>query len=285
MSGSRTARTITDERGELVLKFKQKKRAPVVPKVPKVQQLLVGDAARIAPSDAIRRKLGDAALVVGVDIETNDWVDRNNTTSIGQFGFYHFCHPEDLTQKIVQTGWAVCETWEGASAQESKEYLVRPEGFSIADKATSKHGITHDLALNRGSPLHVVLDAFMNMIEQVDAKGGRLVVHHLEFDAGIIDRQLGDAGLGHWRSMWAAFARNGICTMDPDLGSWVQRSMGRDVAPDERSTPMMSLKTAAKLLLPRSEFIKNLEKHCHTAGADAQLQRLLYIALRSLAGR
>ena len=70
------ARAVTDERGKFVLKLDLKKRAPVVRKVPKVHQLLVGDAARIVPSDAIRRKLGDTALVVGVDIETADWIDR-----------------------------------------------------------------------------------------------------------------------------------------------------------------------------------------------------------------
>ena len=123
----------------------------------------------------------------------------------------------------------------------------------------------------------------MQMVERADAMGARLVVHHIEFDAGIIDRQLCDAGLGGKRVEWAAFVRKGFCTMDPDVGAWAQRCMGRDVSPDERSAPMMSLKAAVNLLLPKSELVEGLQKHHHTAGADARLHLLLYIALRSLA--
>ena len=72
---------------------------------------------------------------------------------------------------------------------------------------------------------------------------------------------------------------------DPDIGAWAQRCMGRDVSPDEKSAPMMSLKAAANLLLPKSDLVEGLQKYHHTAGADAQLHRLLYIALRSLAAR
>ena len=48
---------------------------------------------------------------------------------------------------------------------------------------------------------------------------------------------------------------------------------------------MMSLKVAANLLLPKSDLVESLQKYQHTAGADAQLHRLLYIALRSLVSR
>ena len=121
------------------------------------------------------------------------------------------------------------------------------------------------------------------MVDRSEALGARLVVRHLEFDAGIIAQQLCDAGLAHKRDQWAAFARKGFCTMDPDVGAWAQRCRGRDVSPEERSAPMMSLKAAANLLLPKSELVAGLQEHHHTAGADAQLHRLLYIALRSMA--
>ena len=258
-----------------------KKQAPL-PRVPKVSDL-IGAATTVPPPEAVLRKLGGATIVVGVDIETADWVDRKNSTSRGQFGFYHFCHPDDYSQKIVQIGWAMGETREEAQLCDSQEHLVQPEGFTIAEKATKKHGISQAVALGRGRPLVDVLTDFMNMVDRAESLGARLIVHHLEFDAGIIDRQLSDAGLGHKRGQWANFARNGFCTMDPDVGAWAQRCKGRDVSPDERSAPMMSLKAAVNLLIPKSDLVEALQRYHHTAGADAQLHRLLYIALRSLA--
>ena len=70
--------------------------------------------------------------------------------------------------------------------------------------------------------------------------------------------------------------------MDPDIGCWVQKCMGRDVPTDEKSAPMLSLKDAVNMLLPRTELVEALQSHCHTAGADAQLHRLLCIASRKL---
>ena len=46
---------------------------------------------------------------------------------------------------------------------------------------------------------------------------------------------------------------------------------------------MMSLKAAVNLLLQKSELVEGLQKHYHTAGVDARLHLLLYIALRSVA--
>ena len=80
------------------------KKQAVVPKVPKISQLRIGGPTGVAPPELVSQKLSDAAVVVGLDVETSDWVDRKNTTSKGQFGFYHFCHPDDYMQKIVQIG-------------------------------------------------------------------------------------------------------------------------------------------------------------------------------------
>ena len=61
--------------------------------------------------------------------------------------------------------------------------------------------------------------------------------------------------------------------------------MGEDAHNDETGKPMLSLKDAADLLLPKTDTIRQLRDRSHTAGADAQLHRLLYIALRALVGR
>ena len=75
------------------------------------------------------------------------------------------------------------------------------------------------------------------------------------------------------KSQWTAFARKGFCTMDPDIGAWAQRCLGRDVSPDEKSAPMLSLKAAVNLLLPETALVEGLQMYHHTAGADAQLHR------------
>ena len=271
--------------GERPCKFKicVAKKQAVVPRVPKVSQLRLAGPTGVPPPDVVAQKLGDATVVLGVDIESADWVDKKQPTKKGQFGFFHFCHPDNLKQKIVQIGWSLGEAREDAPLLEHAELLVKPENFVIAEKATALHGITQEAALAQGRPLRDVLTEFMEVVGRAEALGARLVVHHLEFDAGNIAQQLADAGLDSMRAEWAAFARKGFCTMDPDIGAWAQRCLGRDVSPDEKSAPMLSLKAAVNLLLPETALVAGLQKYHHTAGADAQLHRLLYIALQSLA--
>ena len=103
------------------------KKQAVVPKVPKVSQLHIGGPTGVPPPDVVAQKLGDAAIVLGVDIETGDWVDKKQPTKKGQFGFFHFCHPDNLKQKIVQIGWTLGEVRKDAPHLEHAELLVRPE--------------------------------------------------------------------------------------------------------------------------------------------------------------
>ena len=77
------------------------KKQAVVPKVPKVSQLHIGGPTGVPPPDVVAQKLGDATVVLGVDIESADWVDKKQPTKQRQFGFFHFCHPDNLKQKIV----------------------------------------------------------------------------------------------------------------------------------------------------------------------------------------
>ena len=110
--------------GERPCKFKicvTKKQAPL-PRVPKVSDL-IGAATTVPPPEAVLRKLGGATIVVGVDIETADWVDRKNSTSRGQFGFYHFCHPGDGLGPLVlamlrSRAWRIFNTAAGSRREE-----------------------------------------------------------------------------------------------------------------------------------------------------------------------
>ena len=64
---------------------------PVKPrpvKIPKVQDLIAAATGTtlVSPSKEVLRKLGANSIVVGVDIETADWLDQKNKPSRGQFG-------------------------------------------------------------------------------------------------------------------------------------------------------------------------------------------------------
>ena len=69
--------------------------------------------------------------------------------------------------------------------------------------------------------------------------------------------------------------------MDLDICEWVNYTFGRDRGKGEKAL-VLGLKDAVNLLLRRSEKAMELLTKHHTAGADAQMHRLLYIALRVL---
>ena len=62
----------------------------------------------------------------------------------------------------------------------------------------------------------------------------------------------------------------------------VQACRGRDVQQEEDGRQALSLAKAVNLLVPKDETAQQLLQHAHTAGADAQLHRLVYIALLAL---
>ena len=104
----------------------------------------------------------------------------------------------------------------------------------------------------------------------------------MEFDAGIILKELENADMPDEQTRWSRLARNGFCTMDPDVGEWVQRCKGRDRERADDGRQVMSLKMAVSLLLPRDRVINDLLAKLHSAGADAQLHRLIFLAMAKL---
>ena len=64
------------------------KNQAVAPKVPKVSQLRIGGPTGVPPPEVVSQKLGDATIVLGVDIEAADWVDNKQPTKKGEFGFF-----------------------------------------------------------------------------------------------------------------------------------------------------------------------------------------------------
>ena len=83
--------------------------------------------------------------------------------------------------RLVQIGWAVGEVSGGQP--EPKSRIVRPDGFTIEHHASSKHRISHELALAEGMPLRDVLQEMLRDVLGAAGRGGRICAHRLEFDA------------------------------------------------------------------------------------------------------
>ncbi len=129
----------------------------------------------------------------------------------------------------MQLGWAI--SIKPGAEMIVKERLVQPTNFEISKKATDFHHITQQEAVTEGLPLEDVLREFMLDMVDLYHRGGRVVIHHLEFDASIIARELERANLVELSPAWDEVAKAGLCTMSPHIGKWVRMCCGMELAP------------------------------------------------------
>ena len=243
-------------------------------KIPRARDLSENACAFVCPSEEVRKRIGPGTFVVGVDIETHDWETNGGSKGgFGQFGHYARCNSNDHAARIVQLGWAARRA---DGPPETKERLVKPHGYWISEKAAKFHGVTHDRACAHGMPLRDVLLEFMEDMHVLTEEGARMVVHHLEFDCGIISKELGRAGLDHLQEEWANVARRGLCTMDPSIGQWVRTCKGLELAPYHTGNTM-KLDDMLRCLAPDVRPVAR-----HSAGQDAHLHVLLFDALYNM---
>ena len=81
--------------------------------------------------------------------------------------------------RIVQIGWAIGPV-DMSTPVIVKTALIQPSDFTIAEKATNHHGISHNYASQEGRPLQELLKEFMVDVLEAQARGGRLCAHQLE---------------------------------------------------------------------------------------------------------
>ena len=134
---------------------------------------VLGVGARVALPSAVK--------------ETHSWPEQASKKGhIGQFGWYTMKDDDTLGfARIIQLGWAIGDA-RGDAAVNTKAYLVSPDGFEVAAKATSFHKLSHERVAREGRALTDVLCEFMLDVKAACACGGRVVAHQLEFDAGVI---------------------------------------------------------------------------------------------------
>lgn len=87
---------------------------------------------------------------------------------------------------------------------ETKDYIIRPEGFTIPVEASNIHGITTERALDEGVALRDVLEELYQKIEASEL----LVAHNMAYDEKIL-------GAEFLRNQYSNIVaqRNRLCTM------------------------------------------------------------------------
>ena len=126
--------------------------------------------------------------MLAVDVETHDWLDRSTPFHVGQYGHLSFVSAENLNySRIVQFGWVIFRITNKGMLQVEKKVqeCVSDLPVRMSSKAKRFHGLT-DEQLRRGQPLATILSRFGRACDTVQRSGGRLMAHHLEFDAGLI---------------------------------------------------------------------------------------------------
>ncbi|HWQ65708.1 MAG TPA: 3'-5' exonuclease [Methanospirillum sp.] len=89
-------------------------------------------------------------------------------------------HYPDYWPRIVQIAWILCD--ENACISEEHCLIVKPEGFTIPQKASQIHGITTEVAIKEGIPIGEMLEIFSKAIEVTDI----IVGHDIDFDRKVV---------------------------------------------------------------------------------------------------
>jgi DNA polymerase III subunit epsilon len=104
--------------------------------------------------------------------------------------------------RMVQAAWIIHDD-DGAEIS-SKNYIIKPEGFGIPEEAARIHGITTQIAIEKGANLDKVLREFGNEA----AKSNFLVGHNINFDEKIMGAEFLRRGMKNRLA-----GKTTICTM------------------------------------------------------------------------
>lgn len=108
----------------------------------------------------------------------------------------------DNWPRLVQLAWIMYDDW--GNVVESRDAVIKPEGFIIPPEVSKLHGITTLIANQKGVPLREVMEQFSDQIDRADV----LVGHNIGFDECIVG-----AEFERLRMMTALFLKPKYCTM------------------------------------------------------------------------
>lgn len=108
----------------------------------------------------------------------------------------------DNWPRLVQLAWMTYN--DRGEFLESRNAIIRPEGFVIPQEVSRVHGITTAMALEKGEPIREVLEQFSDKIDAASV----LVGHNISFDECIVG-----AEFERLRMMSSLFLKPKYCTM------------------------------------------------------------------------
>ena len=82
--------------------------------------------------------------------------------------------------RMVQLAWLHYDA-EG-NLLDAGNHVIRPEGYTIPREASNIHGITTDMALEKGEDLHATFSRFADLLQTSTT----VVAHNMQFDSAII---------------------------------------------------------------------------------------------------
>ena len=87
--------------------------------------------------------------------------------------------------EIVQMSWQLYSFEKNKFGHlDTKNYIIKPDGYTIPDESSKIHGITNDRALEEGVAKKEVLEDFVTTL-MVNPKT-YLVCHNIEFDVTVL---------------------------------------------------------------------------------------------------
>ena len=82
--------------------------------------------------------------------------------------------------RVIQLAWQLHHA--DGSLIEAKEFIIRPDNFTIPYNAAKVHGISTELAIQEGEDLKMVLQQFIDALSKTEV----IVGHNIDFDLNII---------------------------------------------------------------------------------------------------
>ena len=146
---------------------------------------------------------------------------RIRALQTGQFGRRHlFCgssmyKPWELKySRVVQLGVVVSDA-EGNVLRRFERCISDVPGGCSA-KATKYHGLTNEQLAREGIPIAEAMRQFGAELRKLDAEGGKLIAHNLDFDAGILVAELERLGdeFAETTARLRRLAKDGVCTLE-----------------------------------------------------------------------
>ncbi len=91
--------------------------------------------------------------------------------------------------RVIQLAWQLHDT--DGSLVEARDFLIKPDNFTIPYNAAKVHGISTELAMEQGDDLPLVLEQFILALEQATV----IVGHNVDFDLKIIGAEFVRCGI------------------------------------------------------------------------------------------